>query len=61
MRETIAAQTVILKDDVHLPEDVKVETEPYTSGWKVVKIWTLMDSIAPFMPPDGPFSAWPTR
>jgi hypothetical protein len=37
MRETIAAQTVILKDDVHLPEDVKVETEPYTSGWKVLK------------------------
>jgi hypothetical protein len=37
MRETIAAQTVILKDDVHLPEDVKVETEPYTPGWKVLK------------------------
>ena len=37
MRETIAAETVILKDDVHLPEDVRAETEPYTPGWKVLK------------------------
>jgi hypothetical protein len=37
MRETIAAETMILKDDVHLPEGVKIETEPYTPGWKVLK------------------------
>ena len=37
MQETLAAETVILKDDVHLPEDVRVELEPYTPGWKVLK------------------------
>lgn len=37
MQETLAAETVILKDDVHLPEGVQAETEPYTPGWKVLK------------------------
>src|SRR5579872_3821600 len=37
MQQTLAAEMVILKDDVHLPDSVKVETEPYVPGWKVLK------------------------
>jgi len=37
MQETLAAQSVILRDDAHLPEAVKVETEPYAPGWRVLK------------------------
>jgi hypothetical protein len=37
MQQTLAAEMVILKADVHLPEGVKVETESYTPGWKVLK------------------------
>lgn len=37
MQEILTAGTVILKDDVHLPEGVKVQTEPYARGWKVLK------------------------
>lgn len=30
-------ETVILKDDVHVPDSVKIETEPYAPGWKVLR------------------------
>jgi hypothetical protein len=37
MQDTIFAGTVILKDDVRLPDGVKMQTEPCAPGWKVLK------------------------
>jgi hypothetical protein len=37
MQDTLTVGTVILKEDVRLPEGLKVETEPYARGWKVLK------------------------
>jgi hypothetical protein len=43
MKKAFSAGTIVLKNDVRLPDGVKIETEPCAPGWKVI---TNMDGYA---------------
>lgn len=37
MADQISAGTILIKEGTLLPEDLKLESEPYSKGWRVVK------------------------